>query len=101
MVSARRALQRLRRPHQNVSMRFAEVADTSRRLAETSKRGEKAGLLADLLGRATPDEVPVAVGFLTGAPRQGRIGVGWRTLQRAATDAADEPSLEVLEVDRI
>jgi DNA ligase-1 len=79
---------------------FSEVAETSRRLAETSKRGEKSALLAALLGRAAPDEVPVVVGFLTGAPRQGRIGVGWRTLQRVATDAAREPTLDVLDVDR-
>jgi DNA ligase-1 len=81
-------------------MRFVEVAETSRRLAETSKRSEKWRLLGDLLRRLTPEEIPVVVGFLTGAPRQGRIGVGWRTLQAARTDPAIEPSLEVLDVHR-
>ena len=43
----------------------------------------------------------VAVGFLTGAPRQGRIGVGWRTLQGADTPPATAASLTVLDVDRV
>lgn len=81
-------------------MRFVEVAETSRRLAETAKRSEKWALLGTLLLRLAPEEIPVAVGFLTGAPRQGRIGVGWRTLQAARTDPAAAPSLEVLDVHR-
>ena len=80
-------------------MRFAELADVSRRLAATSKRSEKAALLADLLRRLAPAEIDVAVGVLTGAPRQGRIGVGWATLRDARVDPSSEPSLTVLEVD--
>jgi DNA ligase-1 len=79
-------------------MRFVEVAETSRRLAETSRRTEKWGLLGDLLRRLTPEEIPVVVGFLTGSPRQGRIGVGWRTLQAARADPAAAATLEVLDV---
>ena len=37
--------------------------------------------------------------FLTGTARQGRIGVGWRTLQAARTEPAVEPTLEVAFVD--
>jgi DNA ligase-1 len=79
-------------------MRFVEVAETSRRLAETSRRTEKWGLLGDLLRRLTPEEIPVVVGFLTGSPRQGRIGVGWRTLQAARAEPAGAATLEVLDV---
>ena len=71
----------------------------SRRLAATSKRSEKAALLADVLRRLAPEEVAVAVGVLTGAPRQGRIGVGWATLRDVRVEPAGEPSLTVLEVD--
>jgi DNA ligase-1 len=95
-------------------MLFAELADTSRRLAATSKRGEKANLLAELLRRLAPSEIEPAVGVLTGAPRQGRIGVGWATLRdvsRASwraeersdpvrVEPAGTPSLTVLDVDR-
>ena len=60
---------------------FAELASASQRLAATTKRSEKAAVLVDLLRRLAPDEIDVAVGILTGAPRQGRIGVGWATLR--------------------
>ncbi len=80
-------------------MLFVELADASRALAATSKRGEKAALLADLLRRLAPAEVPVAVGVLTGALRQGRIGIGWATLRDVRPEPAATPSLTVLEVD--
>jgi len=41
----------------------------------------------------------VAVAILSGAPRQGRIGVGWRTVATAEVEPAEEPTLEVLDVD--
>ena len=40
-------------------------------------------------------------GSSPGAARQGRIGVGWRTAYREDVEPADEPSVEILEVDRI
>jgi ATP-dependent DNA ligase I len=81
-------------------VRFAELAATSEQLAGTTKRGEKSALIAALLRRLAPEEIEVAVGFLTGALRQGRIGVGWRTLREIRPDPAAEPTLEIGEVDR-
>ncbi|MFV0306442.1 MAG: ATP-dependent DNA ligase [Desertimonas sp.] len=81
-------------------MLFASVAATSERLAATSKRTEKTAALVELLRELAPGEVPIVVGFLTGAPRQGRIGVGWRTLQAAGEAPAAAPSLSVLDIDR-
>ncbi|MDP1803878.1 MAG: ATP-dependent DNA ligase, partial [Acidimicrobiales bacterium] len=46
-----------------------------------------------------PDEVEVAIGFLTGEPRQGRIGVGWRSAYGQAVAPAATPSVSVLAVD--
>ena len=63
-------------------MRFVELATVSEHVAATTKRGEKTSLLAGLLRSMTPDEAAVAVGLLTGQPRQGRIGVGWSTLSK-------------------
>jgi ATP-dependent DNA ligase I len=80
-------------------MLFVELADASRRLVGTSKRGEKSALLAELLRRLAPDEIEVAVGVLTGALRQGRIGVGWATLREVRPEPATTPTLEILEVD--
>ncbi len=81
-------------------MLLAEVVETSRRLTETSRRLEKTGLLADLLRRASPDEIEVVVAFLSGNSRQNKLGVGYRTLQQSLGGTAETPSLEVLDVNR-
>jgi len=81
-------------------MQFAALVATSAEVGARSGRLDKVGLLADLLGRLSPDEIEIATAFLTGSPRQGRIGVGW-TVIRAASDvpAASAPTLELGEVD--
>src|SRR5262245_58168472 len=81
-------------------MRFVELARVSEQVADTSRRGEETALLAGLLRSLTPDEAVVAVGVLTGRPRQGRIGVGWSALSKLDAPPADEPSLDVLDIDR-
>ena len=42
----------------------------------------------------------MAVGVLTGWPRQGRIGVGWSALSKLDAAQATEPTLEVMQIDR-
>src|SRR5215467_6843867 len=81
-------------------MQFAALVATSAEVGGRSGRRDKIGLLADLLGRLSPDEIEIAAAFLTGSPRQGRIGVGWSVI-RAASDepAASAPTLELGEVD--
>ena len=61
-------------------MLLSDLVATSGAVGATRSRTAKVTALADLLSRLTPDEIEVAVGFLTGEPRQGRIGVGWATL---------------------
>ena len=81
-------------------MKLAELVEVSASVAATSGRLEKISRLAGLLSRLTPEEVPVAVGFLIGWPRQGKIGIGWSTISSARGAAvAATPSLELLEVD--
>ena len=82
-------------------MLLATVVETSRQVTETSKRLAKIELLAALLRRLHPDEVEIAVAFLTGGTRQGRIGIGYGTLREAKGSPASEPSLEVAEIDRV
>ena len=72
----------------------------SRSVTETSARSEKVAILAELLGRLDASEVPVAVGFLAGAPRQGRVGVGYSTIYRIEVQPAAEASLTVADLDR-
>ncbi len=81
-------------------MLLAEVVETSRRITATSKKLEKIDLLAGLLKRLSPEEVEVAVAFLSGTTRQGRIGIGYSTLRSAITPPAEIPAIELLEVDR-
>ena len=81
-------------------MRFADVVATSELVAATSSRTAKRDAIADLLARLAPDEIAVAVGFLIGEPRQGRMGVGWNTLASVEVAPAAEPSLTIGDVDR-
>ncbi|MGH2759205.1 MAG: ATP-dependent DNA ligase, partial [Actinomycetota bacterium] len=78
---------------------LAHVVAVSNEVASTSARSRKTALLAELLRELEPDEVAVVVGFLSGAPRQGRIGVGWSTVYRVETAPAAEPSLHVSGLD--
>jgi DNA ligase-1 len=81
---------------------FAEVVAASEEVASTRARSHKIATIADLLRRVDIEELPVAVACLTGEPRQGKIGIGWRTVSALEVPPApdDEPSLTVLEVDR-
>lgn len=83
-------------------MKLHDLVATSRAVAAVSGRLEKIARLAELLARLSPDEIPVAIGFLTGWPRQGKIGIGWATVESARPSAAASvPSLELTEVDRV
>jgi DNA ligase 1 len=79
-------------------MLLDELARTSTAVADTPARLEKVALLAALLRRLRPDEVAVAVAYLSGELPHGSIGVGWAALRDVPSPAA-APSLGVLEVD--
>jgi DNA ligase-1 len=79
---------------------LASVVDASGGVSGTSARSEKIAILADLLRRLDPEEVAICVGFLSGTPRQGRVGVGHSTLRAVASAPAVEPSLSVADVDQ-
>ncbi|MFL5862686.1 MAG: hypothetical protein ACJ780_18235 [Solirubrobacteraceae bacterium] len=79
---------------------FAAVVTASAEVAVTSSRSAKIAILADLLQRVEAVEVPAAVGFLSGLPRQGRIGIGYATIRGIDRLPAAEPSLTITDVDR-
>jgi DNA ligase-1 len=82
-------------------MKLNDLVLTSKLVADTNSRLEKIALLAALLKRLAPNEIPIAVGFLTGWPRQGKLGVGWASVAEARpVAAATEPALDLAEVDR-
>src|SRR4051794_41975107 len=78
--------------------RLGDLVSTSATLSATSSRTAKVTALADLLRTLDPEEIVVAVAFLTGAPRQGRIGVGWARASTLSGRAAT-PALEIGDLD--
>ena len=80
-------------------MLLADLTATAERVRALSARGAKVQALAELLRRATPDEVPAVVAYLSGDLLQRQIGVGWAALRDLPAPAA-EPTLTVDEVAR-
>jgi DNA ligase-1 len=80
---------------------LADVVATTEAVVATRARSTKVAALAELLARLHGDELPVVVAMLTGTVRQGRIGIGWRTVAALDIGAADAPTLTVLDVDRM
>ena len=80
-------------------MLLDEVVAVSAGVTSTSSRKSKISQLAALLSRLEHNEIPIAVGFLSGEARQGRIGVGYASAFGVEIDPADDPSLTIGEVD--
>jgi DNA ligase 1 len=78
---------------------LADVVAVSQEVAATSARSRKVAAIAGLLRRLEPNEVPLVVGFLAGAPRQGRVGVGYATVFGLREEPAAGPSLTVADLD--
>lgn len=80
-------------------MLLNELVTATGEVAATSSRLAKIAVLAALLRGLEPDEIAPAIGLLTANPRQGRLGVGWRSLMGLEVTHADEPTLTLLDVD--
>ena len=84
-------------------MEFAELVRASTEAAATRSRKAKTAALAAVLADAPPAEIGPAAALLAGAPRQGKVGVGWAALRDVRAAMADSPTLEppvsVTEVD--
>lgn len=80
-------------------MLLNELVTATGEVAATSSRLAKIAVLAALLRGLEPDEIAPAIGLLTANPRQGRLGVGWRSLIGLEVTHADEPTLTLLDVD--
>jgi DNA ligase N terminus len=92
---------RMRTPqiyHRGVTL-LKDLVVASDAVAETSSRSKKISIIADLLRGLQPDEVAIAAGFLSGVPRQGRVGVGYSTIYALLPDPAAEPSLTIADLD--
>src|SRR4026208_1903620 len=83
-------------------MKLEELVRVSAAVAANPGRLDKISKLASLLSRVGPEDAPIAIGFLTGWPRQGKLGVGWATVASARERApATGSSLELRDVDSV
>jgi DNA ligase 1 len=77
---------------------LAELVRTSQAVGATRSRLAKRAALALLLRALSFEEVPIAIGFLTGNVRQ-RTGVGWSGAWSIEVTAAADESLTLGDVD--
>ncbi|MEW5881723.1 MAG: ATP-dependent DNA ligase [Pseudomonadota bacterium] len=79
---------------------LADLVEASKRAAQTASRLGKRDAIAACLRAVAPDEVEIAVAFLSGETRQGRLGAGVATLSALRGGAAAAaPTLTLREVD--
>ena len=81
-------------------MLLAEAVAASNEVAATASRSAKIARLAELLSSLGPDEIAAAVGFLSGAPHQGKVGIGYSAVYGIDVPPAAGPSLHIGDVDR-
>ena len=80
---------------------FVRLVDASSRVGAASARTVKIRALAECLAELAPEEIEIAVHYLSGDNPQGKSGIGYAALRTAAAGvAASEASLTVLDVDR-
>jgi DNA ligase-1 len=80
-------------------MLLEDITQTSADVAATSSRRTKIERLSACLATSRPDEVPIAVAYLSGRLPHGSIGVGWATLKDVPQPASPPATLELIEVD--
>jgi ATP-dependent DNA ligase I len=86
--------------HHDTMTLLATVAATSRRVSETASRLTKTRELAACLRALEPDEIPIAIAFLSGETRQGKLGVAYTALDSGRrSGTASQPALTLAQVD--
>jgi DNA ligase-1 len=78
---------------------LADLVRTSAQVAANPGRLAKTQALAELLKRLGPDEIEIAIPFLIGEARQGKLALGYAALREAPSVPSNTPSLTLREVD--
>jgi len=78
---------------------FAALVRVSNQVAATSSRLAKIRSLAEFLAPLEAKEIEIALPYLSGDIRQGKLAVGFAALQAARASAAPAPSLALGDVD--
>ncbi|HEV7477891.1 MAG TPA: hypothetical protein VGO02_09165, partial [Burkholderiales bacterium] len=80
--------------------RLAALVRVSNQVAATPSRLAKIRELADFLRPLERAEIEIALPYLSGDIRQGRLTVGFAALQAARRSPAPSPTLGLRDVDR-
>jgi DNA ligase-1 len=79
---------------------LAQLVSVSERVAATAARLSKVRALADFLRALPPEDIETAVMYLSGETPQGRIGIGFASLNTAsATASASTETLTIGDLD--
>ncbi len=78
---------------------FADLVRTSARVAQNPGRLAKIRELAEYLKRVRADELEVAIPYLSGEVRQGKLSLGYRVLASAQGAPSQEAQLALADVD--
>src|SRR5258706_7765874 len=79
---------------------LAELVRASSQVAATSSRLAKTAAIAEFLKSLDSDEAEIAIPYLSGDIRQGRLTLGFSALQAARQPPASAPTLGLRDVDR-
>jgi DNA ligase 1 len=79
---------------------LADLVAVSTRVGATAGRLAKVREIARCLTGLSPEEIPIAIAYLSGETPQGKLGVAYATLAQARSGAgASQPVLSLLEVN--
>ena len=83
-------------------MDLARLVEAVEQVRATTKKSEKIHVLAETLRATRGHEAVLTALYLSGSLPQGKIGIGWNLIQRAAQDVppSGEP-LTLSDVDKV
>lgn len=80
---------------------LAQIAHASAQIAGTPSRLGKIGLAAECLRKLGGEEVEIALSFLSGELRQGKLSIGFAQLRHALGRPAAAPVVSLAQVDAV
>ena len=82
-------------------MLLKDLVEVSKKVSVTTRKTEKASLIAECLKRGQEREITLAASYLSGQIPQGSLGIGWAILQKVMSHLDQRPRpLSLPEVDR-
>jgi DNA ligase-1 len=80
---------------------LADVVSTSAQVAANAGRLAKIRALADCMKQLEPDEIEIAIPFLSGETRQGKLTLGYAQLKEGQPASTATPQLTLREIDAV